>query len=191
VFFVREPTGDVIERVVASCASRAPNHACLPSADLAVPPAGFKLDEYGIGLGGGQAAWEAACAAIDAHAMYPPAWASVHTSPGPFVAGTALVSVIRHFGFFSVLPGRVREAFDTDGAIRRYGFDFMTLEGHAEQGVERFSVTWDEETDVVRYDVAAISRPAGLVRLAAPIARALQRRFRRDSVANMLRVTAQ
>lgn len=190
MFFLTRPSPEQVARIVESCARRTPNHEALPTADLARPPHGFARDEYGAELGSGEVVWRAARDAIDNGLMYPPAWTAVCTAPGKPAVGAPFVSLIRHFGFHSVLPGRIREGIDSDGQAKRYGFSFLTLEGHAEQGVERFVVSWDGATDVVRYDATAISRPAGIVRLGRPLARHLQRRFQRDSVASMRRATA-
>ena len=80
---------------------------------------------------------------------------------------------------------------DEAGAVRRYGFAFGTLPGHMEQGEERFTVEWNHEDDSVHYDVLAFSRPNHpLAWLGFPLARALQRRFARDSKGAMTRATA-
>ncbi len=190
MFRLLHPSDTALDSIVESCAEREPNHPVLESVDLAAPPAGFQFDNSGTELGRGEDVWLAARAALDARAMYPLVWTSVHAASELLVPGAALVSVVRHFGFHSVLPGRVCEVFDDTGPVHRYGFAFLTLEGHPEQGRERFAVSWDQATDVVRYDITSISRPIGLARLATPIARSLQARFRRDSVASMIRATA-
>lgn len=189
-FVVRSPSADDRDRVVDSFVHCPANHPLLEAADLDRPPEGFRHDRWGAVLGQGARTWMAARAAFDSWAMYPKGWTSVLAAPGPPAQGSVYVSVIRHFGFASLLPCRVRETFDTAGPLRRYGFAFVTIAGHAEQGVERFSVNWDDSAgnaDVgeVRYDVASFSRPAGFTRLAAPVARTLQLRFQRDSVVNV------
>jgi uncharacterized protein (UPF0548 family) len=64
------------------------------------------------------------------------------------------------------------------------------LPGHAESGEERFSVTWNQATGAVTYQVLAFSRPSLLAaRAGAPITRWLQRRFARDSRISMQRAT--
>ena len=62
-----------------------------------------------------------------------------------------------------------------------------TLDDHAEQGEERFLVELDS-AGRVWFDLVAVSRPRRwYVRLANPVARLLQRRFRLGAVAAMLR----
>jgi uncharacterized protein (UPF0548 family) len=185
-----EPSPAHVARVIDACAQSVPNHPLLESAEFAHAPHGFQRDALRVALGEGEAVWLAARAAIDTLAMYPPGWSRAYTSPGGPVVGAPFVSVIRHFGFYSVLPGRIRGVIDETGSELRYGFSFLTLEGHAERGVERFLITWDQSTDVVHYDLTAISRPVGVVRFGKPFARLLQRRFQRDSIANVRRVIA-
>jgi uncharacterized protein (UPF0548 family) len=73
----------------------------------------------------------------------------------------------------------------------RFGFAYGTLPNHSEAGEESFEVWLDRGTDQVMYRIHAMSRPrAFLVRLGYPIARYLQARFRRDSVAAMRRAVS-
>ena len=68
------------------------------------------------------------------------------------------------------------------------GFAYGTLAEHAETGEEIFQVSIDAVTDEVSYVIRAVSRERALLaHLGFPIARALQARFRRDSVAAMRR----
>ncbi len=67
----------------------------------------------------------------------------------------------------------------------RFGFGYGTLATHVECGEERFMVERDGEGNVY-YDVYSFSLPRyPLARLCAPVARALPRRFLRDSGAAM------
>jgi uncharacterized protein (UPF0548 family) len=75
---------------------------------------------------------------------------------------------------------------DEDGPVRRFGFAYGTLPEHAEQGEERFSVEWHRDSDLVSYDILSFSRPGNAaVKFAYPLARWLQRRFLRHSLAAM------
>jgi uncharacterized protein (UPF0548 family) len=107
----------------------------------------------------------------------------------PVRAGSTVAVVIRHFGFWSLNCCRIVYVVDDeDGTVRRYGFAYGTLPEHAERGEERFTVEWDRTSDLVLYDILSFSRPANLqTQLAYPVARWLQRRFVRDSVAAMIR----
>ena len=64
---------------------------------------------------------------------------------------------------------------------------YGTLPEHSESGEELFAVEWRED-DSVWYDLLAFSRERHpLAKMAYPLARDLQRRFRRDSGAAMQR----
>jgi len=57
----------------------------------------------------------------------------------------------------------------------RFGFAYGTLAGHPESGEESFVVA--QTATGIRFEVTAVSRPAGMVaHIGAPIARAIQRR---------------
>jgi uncharacterized protein (UPF0548 family) len=63
---------------------------------------------------------------------------------------------------------------------------YATTALHVEEGQERFVVEFDPESESVHYLIEAISRPRHvLARIGYPISRAMQRRFRRDSIAKM------
>ena len=94
--------------------------------------------------------------------------------------------VVQHFGFWSLNFCKIVYVVDEDGPIQRFGFAYGTLPEHAEQGEERFTVEWDRSSDQVSYDILSFSRPGNLaVRGAYPLARWLQRRFLRNSLAAM------
>ena len=207
MFFLRRPTAktlDAIAREQSDLPFTQPAVGATRSQPLAAPT-GFDVDSYGVVLGRGRETFERACAAIRRFDMYPSGWTEVHHLAGDpeLRPDKVFVAVIRHFGFYSALPCRIVYTVD-DGATdattdttndaasnsaRRFGFALGTLPGHAECGEERFEVSWNAGDDTVRYDVLAYSRPRALLaRLGYPIVRALQKRFARDSQANMLRV---
>ena len=81
---------------------------------------------------------------------------------------------------------RIVYRLEEEAPLHRSGFAYGTLTCHVERGEECFSVEWRPD-DSVWYDLCAFSRPAFWpVRLARPLARALQRRFVRDSQAALL-----
>lgn len=188
MFYLREPSQAEVERVLAGCAGAPLTYGAV-GATRDTPPPGYHVDRYAVELGRGADVFEAACQAVRAFAMYPRPWTRVHRAFDEPHAGAEFVAVIRHLGFWSANPCRIVYVIDqvddgADGAPawQRYGFALGTLAGHAETGEERFEVYRDTRTDVVGYSVVAFSRPRALLaRLGAPIARALQRRFGRDS----------
>lgn len=185
MFCLRRPSNRFLERYRRACTERTLNFPGLSVASLQAPPAGFVRDSYGRQLGAGAHDYRAAMAALRAWAMYPAGWARVWAPPAAATPAWELdsvfVAVIRGYGVYTLLPGRVIEQFDEDGPTCRFGFSFATLRGHVECGVERFEVNWTHATDEVRFDALAISRPGPLLSLVAPLARRLQCRFHRES----------
>ena len=154
------------------------------------PAAGYRADHYRQRLGaGGDELFRRAKIAVERWAMFDGfSWLRlVRLIPDvPPAAGAVVAVVARHLGFWSVNACRVVYVVDEPG---RFGFAYGTLRGHAERGEERFLVErWaGAEGEEVWFDLLALSRPGPLARLAAPLARGLQKRFARDAQAAMLR----
>lgn len=150
-------------------------------------PVGFVLDDYGTELGRGPEVFSRARDALRNFAHYPPSFTRVVRLEGPLEPGALFATVAGHFGFASTHPCRVIYVIE---APDRFGFGFGTLPGHSERGEERFVVRTDPHGRV-SYEVRAFSRPSGLItRLGATVARRLQRRFQRETVAEMRRLCA-
>lgn len=107
-------------------------------------------------------------------------WPDTPNEPGATVA-----VVVSHLGFWSMNACRIVYVIDEPGPPERYGFAYGTLPDHMERGEERFTVEFHTDDQSVWYDVYALSRPSALARMAYPFARALQKRFARDSKAAM------
>jgi len=98
----------------------------------------------------------------------------VHPGETPCAGGTFLLTVrLPRVRFASLtIPCRV---VWTVAEPDRIGFAYGTLPGHPERGEESFVVTHDAD-DTVSFEIAAFSRlDAWYARLAAPVARRLQR----------------
>jgi uncharacterized protein (UPF0548 family) len=186
MFLVRRPTERLIARFLAGERASAFSYAALGCTERDVPVPGYVRDGYGTALGEGALCFRHAKEALARFYNYPPAWTRVVTDGGARPReGLTFVAHIEHFGFHSLNGCRVLRVRDEPLA---YGFSFGTLFGHEEEGEERFLITLDPATQVVRYDVLAYSRPRGaLARLGAPLARRLQRRFHRDTCEAMQR----
>jgi uncharacterized protein (UPF0548 family) len=149
-----------------------------------------RLDEATVAVGRGGTDFERARAALIAWKQFDIGWVETFPRHAPVTAGTVVAVLIRHFGFWSLNGCRVLYdvAGSTDAA--RFGFAYGTLTNHAESGEELFEVFIDPETQDVVYRIRAISWPqAALTRLGQPVVRALQARFRRDSMAAIARAT--
>lgn len=157
------------------------------------PPAGYTVDRYCHRLGEGAATFERAVAAVRAWTMFKTGWTHLCWPDAPIEPGSVVCSLMSHLGFWSLNACRIVYVIEgnPDDDMQRFGFAYGTLPDHAERGEELFSVEYRRADDSVWYVVVAFSQPAHpLARLGFPIARALQRRFRRDSIAAMERAVA-
>lgn len=107
------------------------------------------------------------------------AW-QMHTAAGvevasvPIAVGQTVVMSTSMLGMWLVFGCRITDVTDTDDV---FGFTYVTLPGHPEQGEETFVVSLEPDGDVVA-TIRARSRPAMLLgRLAGPIGRRLQQRY--------------
>ncbi len=147
-------------------------------------PPGYRVDHNRLLLGQGPTAWDRAVRALRAWAMFQLPWCRLYP-PSPEVRQGAVVAVaFRHFGFWSLNSARIVYVIDEPD---RQAFAYGTLPGHSESGEERFQVERSAD-GAVHFDLLAFSRPRDpLARLAFPLARHLQRRFVRESMATMKR----
>jgi uncharacterized protein (UPF0548 family) len=151
------------------------------------PPADYAVIHSRIDLGQGPATFARAVEALRRWEMFRVSGVRLCWPDASIEPGTVVAILIRHFGFWSLNFCRVVYVLDEDEPIRRWGFAYGTLRDHAEQGEERFTVEWDRASDVVSYDILSFSQPGHVVtRLAYPVARWLQRRFVRNSLAAMV-----
>lgn len=157
----------------------------LHASNEAHPVPGFNNDRSRGLLGSGKAVYEAACHALQNWQMFPGGWAWIEPPAAPIQTGQNLVMVAKVFGLHWLNACRIVYTLDGTGPERRFGFAYGTLPNHIECGEERFSIEWLPD-DTVWYDLKAFSHPRlWLVWLAYPLARLLQRRFVRQSLAKM------
>jgi uncharacterized protein (UPF0548 family) len=104
----------------------------------------------------------------------------------PLEVGTIVAVQAHTFGFWSLSAARIVYTVDErQGGSGRFGFAYGTLPDHVECGEERFMIEWREDNSVW-YDIYAFSHPQHpLVRLGSPLARMLQKRFVKNSLAVM------
>jgi uncharacterized protein (UPF0548 family) len=185
MFYIAAPSDDHIQYFLAS-QHDLPFTYPVVGATRGTPPAGYNVDHNRIQLGSGAETFERAVAALRRWEMFSIGWVRLCWPSTP-VAGAIFGVVINHLGFWSLNSARIVYVLDEEGPIRRYGFAYGTLPGHAECGEERFTVEWRHD-DTVWYDLFAFSRPRHMLTWAGyPLTRLLQRRFARDSKAAMAR----
>jgi len=144
-------------------------------------PPGYVADHNRVSLGQGIETFERAKSAIRQWKMFDMPWLELCWPDTPIEPGATVAVVVSHLGFWSMNACRIVYVIDEHGSSERYGFAYGTLPDHMERGEERFSVEFHTDDQTVWYDLYAFSRPSLQARLAYPFARALQKRFARDS----------
>ena len=178
---VRRPTDDVIHAFVADQERSALSYGT-PGLSAMPPPQGFSADAHRVAIGRGPHAFEVACDALRSWRPLKLGWVELYPPNPTMREGTVVALLARHFGLWSLNACRIVEIIAEQSEVRRFGFAYGTLEGHVERGEERFVVELDPATDTVWYHIRAVSQPRALLaRLAFPVARALQAKFRAGS----------
>jgi uncharacterized protein (UPF0548 family) len=181
-FSLRRPSADEVRALVEDQRGRPFSYSDV-GATRGEAPAGFDVDHNRALLGRGAAVFEAAREAVRRWTMFDMPWLEI-LPPAEIREAAPAVMVTRICGLWSANVTRVVYTLDEPD---RFGFAYGTLPHHVESGEERFLVERAPDGSV-HYDILAFSRPKDpLVRLAKPFARALQRRFARDSKEAMRR----
>lgn len=156
----------------------------------ATPPPGYVVDHRRVGLGTGEHTFAVACAALRQWQMFDVGWVQLCWPTRPIAPG-ATVGILASWNRLWFLNAcRIVYVLDDTDPVRRFGFAYGTLPGHAERGEERFSIEWHGD-DTVWYDLRAFSRPGHwLLWPGYPWVRRLQRRFGVASLAAMQRAVA-
>ena len=132
--------------------------------------------------------FESAVAALKNWKQFDLGWVTAVPRHTPVEVGAVVAVMTKHFGFWSLNACRIVYLINDEKPVKRFGFAYGTLSGHVERGEERFSIEWHPDTNEVWYDIFAFSQPHNLlVQLGFPLARMLQKRFARDSMAAMVR----
>lgn len=149
----------------------------------AVTPPGWFDNRGTVELGRGADVFARARDALRRWRMFDLGWTeAIPERENAIEPGMTVAVLARTLGLHTLLLARVVAVQDEP---RRFAFSYGTLPHHVERGEETFAVTWHDD-DRVTYSVWSYSRPGHfLVRLGAPFARRLQRRFVRDSCARM------
>jgi uncharacterized protein (UPF0548 family) len=193
MFSFRKPSDDALRRFLATQARLEFTYTAVgATADGQSTPDGYNLDHTRVLLGSGSTTFESACSALRRWQQFRLGWCEAFPADTRLQSGETVVVVARLLGSWWANAARIVYSIDESRApIARFGFAYGTLPGHVESGEERFLVEWDRATDQVFYDIRAFSRPRHILsRLGYPFARALQKRFARDSAASMQRAAA-
>ena len=185
MFFRRQPSADEVRQFIASQQNLPFSYSEVGQTQND-PPAGYQLDHNRIRLGDGLQTYQRAVLGLRSWKQFDLGCLRVVPESQPIEVGTTVAVRANVFGFWSLSAARIVYVIDEDKDSRkRFGFAYGTLPDHVERGEERFLVEQLEDGSVW-YDIFAFSRPQHpLVRLGFPVARGLQRRFARESLAAM------
>ena len=187
MFLLREPSPEAIRRFISSQRDLRFSYPEVGATAGELPPA-YLVDRNRIKLGTGREGYERAIAALRNWKQFDLGWVRMVPPETIIEAGAVVAILTHHFGFWSLNACRIVYLISEDGPVKKFGFAYGTLSSHVERGEERFTIEWHESDDTVWYDILAFSRPNQfLVRLGFPLARRLQKRFARDSLAAMAR----
>jgi len=184
VFYWRKPNCTNLERLLTTHQTSPFSYSAVGNTE-GKAPTGYRVDHNRILIGHGLDQFEAAKAAIDEWKMFDLNWIELFPKRPSVQLETSVAVVVRHLGFWSVNISRIVYVVNEE---TRYGFAYGTSLCHSEEGEERFLVEYDKATDEVWYDLYAFSKPRHpLALIGYPIARHLQKRFARESLAAMKR----
>ena len=127
-------------------------------AESSRPPAGYVLDHNRQLLGRGAEVFAAGVEALRRWEMFPAPLAQVVPADVAIEVGQTVGVLVRAAGMWWLNAARIVYVIEKDGDVRRFGFAYGTLPGHAESGEERFLVEQLAD-ESVWYDLTAFSRP--------------------------------
>jgi uncharacterized protein (UPF0548 family) len=187
--FLGKPTSESIQQFLADQSALDPTYSPA-GATTTTPPAGYALDRTRVKLGASEQVFTTGKSVLEHWGQFRIGWVETLPENAPIKEGQVVAILARSVGLWWLNACRIVRVIDEDGPVKRFGFAYGTLPGHAESGEERFLVEWDRRDDSVWYDILAFSRPRHfLAKLGYPWVRHVQRRFRLDSAAAMCRAT--
>ena len=179
MFKISEPSDEDVREFISSQRNLEFTYPEVGSTNTTPPAFGYKIDHNRIQLGHGEATYRRAVDALKTWQQFDLGWVTVVPRGVVLEPGATVAVKARAFGTWSLSAARVVYVIDES---RRFGFAYGTLPDHVECGEERFLIEWLAD-DSVWYDILAFSKPRHpLVRLSAPLARLLQKRFARESL---------
>ena len=190
MFLAHRPSQHEIEEFIAR--SRDLPLSYSPTGIAKESPHGFKLDEASGVVGRGEPAFEQAKQALTEWRHFDFGWVELSPRGAAIEPGSVVAVMVHHLGFWSLNGCRVVYALGDRRTGLSFGFAYGTLTNHAELGEEIFEVSLGPETEEVIYRIRAVSKPrAMMTKLGYPLTRMLQARFRRDSIAAMIKAVAE
>jgi uncharacterized protein (UPF0548 family) len=165
MFTITEPTDEDVQNFISSQRDLEFTYSEVGATNSKLPVEKFTIDHNQIQLGHGEATFKAAVTVLKNWGQFDLGWVTVVPRNVEIKVGATVAIKARAYGTWSLNASRVVYVIDHPRAFE-----------------ERFLVAW-MGSEAVWYDILAFSRPRHpLVRLSAPLARLLQKRFARESL---------
>ena len=200
MFLPRQPSDETIRQFISSQHNLpfsyrevgATHSEVVPPSTTVLLTSDYNVDHNRIRLGDGEDVYLRAVAALKSWKQFDLGWVTIVPPNTPVEVGRTVAVQARTFGFWSLSAARIVYVIEDKATANRFGFAYGTLPNHVECGEERFTIEWHQSTDnSVWYDIYAFSHPQHpLVKLGRPVARRLQKRFARESLARMLQLAS-
>lgn len=189
MFLARQPSHETIRQFISSQHDLPFSYPEVGATRSEAAPQGYNVDHHRVRLGDGEVVYLRAVAALRSWQQFDLGWVRIVPPNVPVEVGRIVAIQARTFGFWSLSAARIVYVIEDEAPVKRFSFAYGTLPNHVECGEERFTIERVED-DSVWYDIYAFSHPQHpLVKLGFPIARKLQQRFVRDSLAAMARAS--
>jgi uncharacterized protein (UPF0548 family) len=185
MFTLREPSDEDVAEFISQQAKEPFSYAEVGATQSAAP-AGYTIDHNRTQLGQGEKVYRRAVEALKQWRQFELGWVTIGSRGVKVEKGATVAVKARACGLWSLNACRVVYVIGEQESVHRFGFAYGTLTDHIERGEERFLIEWRRDDDSVWYDILAFSQPQHLlVKAGFPVARRLQKRFARDSMAVM------
>jgi uncharacterized protein (UPF0548 family) len=189
MFLPRQPSDETIRQFISSQHNLPFSYREVGATRSEIALPGYNIDHNRIRLGDGEDVYVRAVAALQSWKQFELGWVTIVPPHTPVEVGRTVAVQARTFGLWSLSAARIVYVIEGVAPMKRFGFAYGTLPNHVECGEERFTIEQREDGSVW-YDIYAFSHPQHpLVKLGFPVARKLQQRFVRDSLAMMARVS--
>lgn len=187
MFLALQPSAETIGQFISSQRDLPFSYREVGATRGEAAPPGYNIDHNRVRLGDGEDVYLRSVGALRSWKQFELGWVTIVPSNTPVEVGRTVAVQARTFGFWSLSAARIVYIIEDTVPVKRFGFAYGTLPNHVECGEERFMIEWLKDNSVW-YDIYAFSHPEHpFLKLAFPVARKLQQRFVRDSLAVMAR----
>jgi len=187
MFLLRKPSDQTIRQFISSQRGLPFTYREVGATRSETAPEVFTVDHNRMRIGDGGNTYQRAVSALRSWKQFDLGWVTIVPPNTPVEVGRIVAVQAQTFGFWSLSAAKIAYVIEELTPVKRFGLAYGTLPNHVECGEERFVIEFLEDNSVW-YDIYAFSHPQHpLVRLGFPIARKLQKRFAKESLARIAR----